>query len=155
MVTVALHILALTLYLGFAVALWMIMLPAANSVTPAEKGAELLIRSLRIYNPTQIAALGVLVMTGAWQVTDLKDLYRESYATEFGAVLGIKLAVSFIIIMLGTYQCLGVGHRFVRLYEADTMSAVARMPSVVRKLRTASLLIVPLVIYTVYLGSRL
>ena len=95
MVTVSLHILALALYLGFAVALWIIMLPAATAVDSPEERAELLVRSLRIYNPAQIAALGVVVMTGAWQVTDLKDLYRESYATEFGNILGIKLAVSF------------------------------------------------------------
>jgi len=155
LLTVSLHILALALYLGFAVALWLIMLPAAAAIEPQEKGAEVLVRALRIYNPAQIAALGILVMTGAWQVTDLKDLYRASYATEFGGILGIKLAISFIIIMLGTYQCLGVGHRFVRLYEADSKAAVERMSSVVRKLSTASILIIPFVIYAVYLGSRL
>ena len=131
------------------------MLPAATAVDSPEERAELLVRSLRIYNPAQIAALGVVVMTGAWQVTDLKDLYRESYATEFGNILGIKLAVSFIIIMLGTYQCMGVGHRFVRLYEADAEHALKRMSPVMRKLGSASTLIVPFVIYAVYLGSRL
>ena len=155
MVTVSLHILALALYLGFAVALLVIMLPATTSVEPPEEGAELLVRSLRIYNPAQIAALGILVLTGAWQVTDLKDLYRASYATEFGSILGIKLAVSFIIIMLGTYQCMGVGHRFVRLYEGDAKSAVERMSSVVRKLGSASILIIPFTVYAVYLGIRL
>lgn len=155
MVTASLHILALSLYLGFVAALWIIMLPTATSVDPPEEGTAFLVRSLRIYNPVQIAALGVLVLTGASQITDLKDLYRESYAAELGGILEMKLLVSFVIIMLGTYQCLGVGHRFVRLYEADENNAIGRMPSVARKLRAASILIIPFVIYAVYLGISL
>jgi len=155
LVTASLHILSLALYLGFAAALWIIMLPTATSMDPPEEGTAFLVRGLRIYNPVQIGALGVLVLTGAWQITDLKDLYRESYAAEFGGILEIKLLVSFIIIMLGTYQSLGVGHRFVRLYEANENNATERMPLVARKLRAASILIIPFVIYAVYLGISL
>lgn len=150
MLAVFLHFLALALYLGFVVALWIILLPAHSM--EREHRADLLVRSLRIYNPIQIAALGVLVLTGASQITDLKELYRESYAARFGGILGMKLLVSFIVIMLGTYQCLGVGHRFVRLHESEPDTAVERLPATTRKLTAATILIVPLVAYAIYLG---
>lgn len=155
MLAVSLHYLSFALYLGFVVALWAIMLPAARALDTRESAADLLVRGLRIYNPIQIALLGVLVLTGASQITDLKDLYRESYAVKFGSILGIKLLISFIVIMLGTYQCLGVGHRFVRLYESDAQAALERLPSTVRKLGAATLLIIPFVAYAVHLGLSL
>lgn len=155
MLAVSLHSLSLALYLGFVVALWAIVLPAARAVDARESATEFLVRSLRIYNPMQIGLLGVLVLTGASQITDLKDIYRQSYAVKFGDILGIKLLISFIVIMLGTYQCLGVGHRFVRLYESDTHAAIERLPSTVKKLRMAALLIIPFVAYAVHLGLSL
>lgn len=155
MLAVSLHFLSLALYLGFVAALWSILLPAARALDDRKSSAEFLVRGLRIYNPIQIALLGVLVLTGASQVTELKDLYRESYAVKFGGILGVKLLVSFIVIMLGTYQCLGVGHRFVRLYESDANAAVERLPSTIKKLAAAAISIMPFVAYAVYLGLSL
>jgi hypothetical protein len=137
------------------VALWAIVLPAASTISAREGGAELLVRSLRIYDPFQIAVLGVLVLTGASQITDLKELYRESYAIKFTGILSIKLLLSFVVIMLATYQCLGVGHRFVRLYESDESNAIERTSATIKKLRAATILIVPCVAYAVYLGLSL
>ena len=77
-----------------------------------------LIRRIKIYNPVQIGALGVLLITGAFQLTDLKDTYRILFTREFGESLSLKLLLAFVIIILSTYQSMGVAHRFVRRTEA-------------------------------------
>ena len=70
------HIISLTLHIGLVVALWLILLPALRRESAAaESRTELLVRVLRIYNPVQIGLLGVLTLTGASMITDLKALH--------------------------------------------------------------------------------
>ena len=51
----------------------------------------------------QSGALGY-GLTGAFQITDLKAEYRELFTKEFGAMLGLKLIFSFVLILLSTHQ---------------------------------------------------
>ena len=67
-----LHLIALAVYVGAVVCLWAMLLPATSSLENHKDRVSFLARSLKLYSPIQIGALGVLLFTGAFQLTDLK-----------------------------------------------------------------------------------
>lgn len=149
------HILSLALHTGLAAALWRILLPALRQDSLRESRAELLARVLRVYNPTQVALLGVLTLTGASQITDLKALHRASYATAFGDVLTVKLLLAFFVLMLGVWQCMGIGHRFVRLHESPEGVGHEGTEAVLRRLDRSSVVILAFLAAAVFAGLSL
>lgn len=132
------HIISLTLHIGLVVALWRILLPLLRQDALREHRVELLVRVLRVYNPVQIGLLGVLTLTGASGITDLKALHGASYAHEFGTALAVKLLLAFFVIMLGTWQCMGIAHRFVRLHESPEGVTPEGTDAVLRRLDRSS-----------------
>ena len=116
---------------------------------------ELLVRVLRFYNPAQIGLLGILTLTGASRVTDLKALLGASYAQEFGAALAIKLMLAFFVIMLGTWQCMGIAHRFVRVHESPEGVTAEGTDAVLRKLDRSSVIMLVFLAATVWAGLSL
>lgn len=149
------HILSLTLHTGLAAALWRILLPALRQDSSGESRAELLARVLRVYNPAQVALLGVLTLTGASQITDLKALHRASYAASFGDVLSVKLLLAFFVIMLGVWQCMGIGHRFVRLHESPEGVGDEGVEAVLRRLERSSVVVLAFLAAAVFAGLSL
>ena len=107
---------------------------------------------LRLYNPVQIGLLGVLTLTGASRITDLKALHGASYANEFGAALAVKLLLAFFVIMLGTWQCMGIAHRFVRLSESPEGVTAEGTDAVLRKLDRSSIVMLVFLAVTVWAG---
>jgi uncharacterized membrane protein len=150
-----LHLLALTAYIGAVAGLWVIVFPSFAALANHEARLKLLGRSLKIYNPVQCGALGLLVITGAIQVTDLKDAYRGSFAQAFGATLGWKLALAFVLILLSTYQSMGVALRFVRRCDGGEAITPAELESVAKRLRGSTLPLLALSAATIWLGLRL
>ena len=146
------HIISLTLHIGLVAALWRILLPALRQEPPGDSRIELLVRVLRVYNPVQIGLLGVLTLTGASGITDLKALHGASYAQEFGSALAVKLVLAFFVIMLGTWQCMGIAHRFVRLHESPEGATAAGAEAVVRKLERSSVVMLVVLAATVWAG---
>ncbi len=146
------HIVSLTLHIGLVVALWRILLPALRRVSRHEHRSDLLVRALRVYNPVQIGLLGVITLTGASRITDLKSLHRASYAQEFGADLATKLLLAFFVIMLGTWQCMGIAHRFVRLHESPDGVTAEGTEAVLRKLGRSSVMMLVFLAATVWAG---
>ena len=117
MFLVWLHLLALVVFLGSLVCLWVLVLSPLPTIDSQKDRLAFLTRSLKIYNPLQIGALGVLLMTGAFRLTALKASYGAHFADLFGATLAFKLALAFLVIIFSTYQCMGIGLRFVRAAE--------------------------------------
>lgn len=150
-----LHVTALVIYLGSLVGLWLIVLPALSAVKNPEERLLMLARGLKLYNPLQIGVLGLLVITGAFQITELKSVYREFFAKELGIILGWKLVASFLLILLGTYQSMGLAHRFVRRYESGESPSDQEFHSLCRRLRTSTIIILPLALIASWLGLRL
>lgn len=155
MVVSSLHLLALTAYVGAVAGLAAIVFPGLAVVESHEGRLKLLGQSLKIYNPLQCGALGLLVLTGAIQVTDLKDAYRGSFAQAFGATLGWKLLFAFVLILLSTYQSMGVGLRFVRRCDAGEAITAAELDSVAKRLRGSTLPLLVLAAVTIWLGLQL
>lgn len=150
-----LHLTALAVYLGSLAGLWLFSLSRLPNIKGHEGQAKFLIRSLKLYNPVQIGALGVLVLSGAFQLTDLKAAYRESFMQELGATLGWKLATSFVLIIFSTYQSMGVGHRFVRRYEGGEPVSPRDVQAVTRRLKISTLCILALAMVTAWFGVKM
>ena len=155
MLTSWLHLLALTAYVGAIAGLLAIVPPGLALVETHEARVKLLSRSLKFYNPLQCGALGLLVITGAIQVTDLKAAYRELFAREFGAMLGLKLILSFVLILLSTHQSMAVALRFVRRAEGGEPIAPEELQSVANRLRRSTLFLLALSAVTVWVGTQL
>ena len=69
---------------------------------------------LKIYDPLAIALLGMMVMTGAWSITNLKAEMGGTYFATLGGFLATKLTLAFFVVMSGTWVAMGIGHRIVR-----------------------------------------
>jgi len=150
-----LHLLALAIYLGSLGGLWILILTPLPMIHNQNEQIEFLARSLKVYNPLLIGALGVLVLTGAFQITDLKASYRELFARELGVTLSLKLILSFVIIILSTYQSMGVALRFVRRWESEDSIQFKDIQSVANRLRGSTIILVFLTLITSLVGIRI
>jgi len=150
-----LHLIALIVYLGAVVGFWLMLLPAVAALEKHEDKAQLLARGLKFYNPLQIGALGVILFTGAFQLTELKAAYREMFVKQVAYNLGIKLAFAFVLVIFSVYQALGIGHRFLRRYEGGETVTTDQLSSIIRRLKGANWGILILAAITLWLGFRL
>jgi len=150
-----LHLIALFAYVGAIVGLPAMLLPAVATIKSHEDRLALLIRGLKLYNPLQVGSLGILVFTGAFQLTELKAVYRELFAKQLGYNLGMKLLFAFFLIIVSVYQSMGVGHRLVRTHEAGEPISEQQLASVTRRLRGSTWVILALAVITAWFGLRL
>ena len=150
-----LHLISLAVYLGSLVGLWVMVLPVLSAIQNHEERIKMVARSLKLYNPVQTASLGVLILSGAFQLTDLKAAYRELFLRELGLTLAVKLLLSFFLIVFSTYQSMAVAHRFVRRSEQGESFSPRELQSVTRRLKTSTLAILLLTMIIVWLGVQL
>ena len=150
-----LHIIALLAYLGPILGLGVMLLPSLSSIETHEDKVHFLARGLKFYNPLQVGALGLVLFSGAFELTHLKAMYREMFLKELGYNLAIKLTFAFLLVFFSVYQAMGIGHRFVKRRELGESITPAELDSVVRRLTGANWLILFLAIITIWLGLRL
>lgn len=155
MLTSWFHVTSLVIYFGSLVGLGLILIPAFSAIEDHERRATLLVRALRLYNPLQIGVLGVLVVSGAFQLTELKSAHREFFLKEVGWTLAWKLAAAFVLILLSTYQSMGVAHRFVRRYEGGERPSPHQLQSLLQRLKVSTWAILCLGLIAAWLGLRL
>ena len=74
-----LHIIALLAYLGAILGLGVMLLPSLSSIETHEDKVHFLARGLKFYNPLQVGALGLVLFSGAFELTHLKAMYREMF----------------------------------------------------------------------------
>ena len=150
-----LHLVALIAYVGAVVGLWVILLSATSALDAQDDRVQLLARGLKLYNPLQVGSLGILLFTGAFQLTDLKAAYRELFTKQLGYNLGIKLFFAFFLVLFSVYQSMGIGHRFVKRHESGDQVTPQEFDSTLRKLKSSNGLILILALITLWLGLRL
>jgi uncharacterized membrane protein len=150
-----LHLIALIVYLGAIGGLWLLLLPSLSVIEKHENRANFLARGLKFYNPLQVGALGILLFTGAFQLTELKAIYREAFVKQFGYDLGMKLLFAFLLVIFSVYQSMGIGHRFVRRHEGGEPVTSQELESVVRRLRSSNWCILFFALITFWFGLRL
>ncbi|GIW40691.1 MAG: hypothetical protein KatS3mg076_1268 [Candidatus Binatia bacterium] len=136
-----LHILALGTFFGATV-----LLLAFLSVESKEAGSRQaeLARLLRVYDPVAIGALGVQIVTGAVALTEWKARLGKEFYAQLGSLLAGKLALVFLLVLASTYLCLGLGHRFVRAFEAGEPPDELGFRSFERRMKFVSALVLGL-----------
>jgi len=155
MLLVWLHLLALAVFLGALSCLWIMVLSPLSTIESATDRLTFFIRCLKVYNPLQIGALGVLLMTGAFRLTSLKAGYGVQFSAALGGTLALKLGLAFIVIIVSTYQCMGIAHRFVRRAEQPDADPLPDMGPIVRKLKFSTVLILVFALWTVLVGMEI
>ena len=146
-----LHILGLTAYGGATLTLVAVIIPASQRQL-APMRHSFLAQTLRFYDPLAIATLGVIVMTGAFNLTRYKDAMRDAFFVQIGALLVWKLVFAFLVIMVGTYITFGLGHRIVRAEMSGEPFEPEQLDSMVRRLVYACVLNLTLLAITAWLG---
>jgi uncharacterized membrane protein len=114
---ILIHVLAMAGFFGAQFAMLYMLLPAAETAPDEAARRAVLIQGFRFYNPFSLAMLGVLVVTGAMRLTDLKALMLTNYFGRIGGVLSLKLALAFLLIFIQTYITLGIAFRIGRQEE--------------------------------------
>lgn len=150
-----LHLIALIVYLGAVFGFWLILLPSVAALEKHEERLRLLVRGLKFYNPLQIGALGIILFSGAFQLTELKAAYRETFFKEIAYNLFIKLAFAFLLVIFSVYQALGIGHRLVRRYEGGETTTAEEMGASISRLKGANWCILLFAVITLWLGLRM
>jgi uncharacterized membrane protein len=155
MVNTWLHVIALVVFVGAVLALWLVFFPALSAVESYDRRTSLLARGLKFYNPLQVGALGIVLFTGAFQLTELKAAYRDQFVQQIGYALAVKLSFAFLLVIFSVYQSMGIAHRFVKRYEAGERVSESELGAVVRRLKIAAGCILALAVATVWAGLRL
>ena len=150
-----LHLIALIVYLGAVMGFWLMLLPSVALLERHEDRLQLLARGLKFYNPLQVGALGIILFSGAFQLTELKAAYREYFVKEIAFNLGVKLFFAFLLVIFSVYQAMGIGHRFVRRHEAGETISAEQLSSIIRRLKSANWCILLLAAITLWLGLRM
>jgi uncharacterized membrane protein len=150
-----LHVLALIAYFGAVIGFSVLLIPAVASVPGHTDRVHFLVRALKFYNPLQVGALGIVLFSGAFALTHLKEVYRETFVKQLGYNLAIKLVFAFLLVIFSVYQTMGIGHRIVRRQELGESITPQELDSALRRLKTANWCIVVLALITIWLGLRL
>jgi hypothetical protein len=150
-----LHLVSTGLFLGTTVGLALFPVRRARSVADPLARRRTLTRALRFYDPLAIALLGVIVMTGAYRITALKESLGSAYFASFGAHLVWKLALAFLVVMSGTYLSLGIGHRLVRQEEWNEPVDEQKLGSMIGRLDGAAWATALLTVATLAVAIRI
>ncbi len=105
------HVAAAGLALGGMAFFGGIYIPRLRRAAGGERGGAtgMIVAGMRAFHPFYLACLGVLIVSGGFYLTRLKIGLGAEYLPRLLKVLGIKLLLVFILAMLSSYQCFGVG----------------------------------------------
>jgi uncharacterized membrane protein len=148
------HLVATAVYLGGTAGLALFLLPAVEAIDDASLQRRVLARGLRPYNVLSVGALGVLVISGASALTDLKALLGPDFGRLLWPLAG-KLGLSFVLINVATYLSFGLAHRLVRAELGQLPVEPEKQAGMIRRMRAAAWLGVGLAAWTMWAGLRL
>jgi uncharacterized membrane protein len=135
------HLFAMAAYVGAQFAVIYMLIPAAASAPNEAARRASLIAGFKFYNPFTIGVLGLIVISGAMRLTDLKASMKFDYFARIGAVLELKLALAFLLIFIQTYITFGLAFRIGRQEEVAAHGdgdafTVAQIDSMLRRIRS-------------------
>ena len=114
---ILIHVLAMAAFFGAQFAMLYMLLPVAQRA-PDEAGRRaILIEGFSFYNPFTLAMMGVLVITGAMRLTDLKAAMAVDYFARIGGILRLSWGWLFLLIFIQTYVTFGLAFRIGRQEE--------------------------------------
>ncbi len=135
-----LHLCAMVSYVGAQFAVIYMLIPAAETAPTEAARRASLIAGFKFYNPFTIGVLGIIVISGAMRLTDLKASMKFDYFARIGSVLELKLALAFVLIFIQTYITFGLAFRIGRQEEVAAHGdgeafTVEQLNSMLRRIR--------------------
>jgi uncharacterized membrane protein len=134
------HLCAMASYVGAQFAVIYMLIPAAETAPSEAARRASLIAGFRFYNPFTIGVLGLIVISGAMRLTDLKASMKFDYFARIGSALELKLALAFLLIFIQTYITFGLAFRIGRQEEVAAHGdgeafTVEQINSMLRRIR--------------------
>ncbi|HEV2170768.1 MAG TPA: hypothetical protein VGR40_07460 [Candidatus Binatus sp.] len=134
------HLCAMASYVGAQFAVIYMLIPAAATAPNESARRASLIAGFRFYNPFTIGVLGLIVISGAMRLTDLKASMKFDYFARIGSALELKLALAFLLIFIQTYITFGLAFRIGRQEEVAAHGdgeafTVEQIDSMLRRIR--------------------
>ncbi len=134
------HLLAMASFFGLQFGLLYMLLPAAGKAPDEHSRRAALIAGFKFYNPFSIAILGVLVISGAIRLTDLKAGMKFEYFSRISGPLSLKLLLAFLLIFIQTWLTFGLTFRIGRQEEVAAHGdgeafTVEQVDSILRRTR--------------------
>jgi|HubBroStandDraft_1064217.scaffolds.fasta_scaffold26387_5 uncharacterized membrane protein len=144
-----LHLCAMASYVGAQFAVIYMLIPAAETAPNEQSRRASLIAGFKFYNPFTIGVLGIIVISGAMRLTDLKASMKFDYFARIGSALELKLALAFVLIFIQTYITFGLAFRIGRQEEVAAHGdgeafTVERINSMLRRIRAMAWLTIVL-----------
>jgi uncharacterized membrane protein len=147
-----LHLLAITVFLGSGVTLLVVLMPMAAQLSSPQDKQKFLSQSLKAYNPLSIGALGVIIMTGAFNLTAYKEQLGPQFFELLGGILGFKLLLVFVLIMISTSAIIGMGHRLVRTDLRGEEFDPEKLPGLIKRMQIFTILYLALTAWVVWVS---
>jgi len=135
-----LHLCAMASYVGAQFAVIYMLIPAAETAPDEAARRSSLIAGFKFYNPFTIGVLGIIVISGAMRLTDLKASMKFDYFARIGSALELKLGLAFVLIFIQTYITFGLAFRIGRQEEVAAHGdgepfTVEQLNSMLRRIR--------------------
>src|SRR5262245_18972271 len=108
---ILLHLLPWTVAVGVAFYFAFAAVPLANRFLSWEERLKTLKRHVKFYHVTFLLTMSLMVVTGAWRLTDYKIALGTQYFADVSTVLIVKLLIFFAVYLLAAYQSFGLGLR--------------------------------------------
>ena len=155
------HVLGLAVFFGSGVTLLVMLLPPAAQIADPAQKQTFLAKGLKYYNPLSIGSLGVVLMTGAWNLTSFKAkpglsfFTPDGYLSDFGSLLSLKLLIVFFLINVSAAVSLGMGHRIVRTEVRGEAFPPDKLPGLVKRMQIFTLLALALTAWIVWISLHM
>ena len=146
------HVVAVAVFLGATVLLAIAIETLGARVLDPAIRRERYVAFFHAYNPLSIAALGVVVMTGAWSITPYKQGLGPAYFEQVGAALADKLMLAFVLIITATWVSFGICHRLVRAEQGNLPITDTDLARFQLRLRVAVWLTIALTVATLWVA---
>jgi hypothetical protein len=150
------HLVPWTLGMGSAFYFAFAAVPLANRL-PGPERLLALRRNVKFYHITFLLTMSLMVITGAWRLTDYKIALGTQYFNDVSNVLIVKLLIFFAVYILAAYQSFGLALRLTGTGEKAMEDEVpaALVDGVVHKMRSIAVLNLFLMTATAYVGLML
>ena len=110
---------------------------------------------MKVYDPLSLALLGVMIMSGAFALTDYKEALRERFFEQMGMVLVWKLLLTFIVVIVAAYLAFGLGNRLVGRAELEEPPEEQWVRSMLTRIQVVAGLILALWAAIVWVATAL
>ncbi len=154
------HLIPWTLGMGSAFYFAFAAVPIANRYLQGDQRLQSLKRNIKFYHITFLLTMSLMVVTGAFRLTDYKIELGMQYFSDVSTVLIVKLLIFFVVYILAAYQSFGLGLRVTgqgekAMYDAVPADLVERVVGKMRGIAILNLILMTAAAYAGLILSRI